>query len=464
MGDSGSQVLGFALAALGLAVELDGRRLDGRDAPAADPRARGPDPRHDARHRRAAARGPAGHAGRPRPHVAPARLPGPLRQARRRPARRRLGRARRSRASRYKVLDDTRVTLVGVLITFALPAPVRQLPRRRRRAAGSRRRRGSFLRSLLVHRRRLVEVLVDFALITASFTRRLHHPPRGHRRHLAAAHLRPSRCRSSSSRATSSSSLFGLYRGVWRYAGARDAASIFAAVVRLRGRGVPLPRGDVDVGRRSRASVFVIDALICIAADRRLPLLGARRRARVSLARRPRRARPDADRRRRPKRPQPAARAARDARRARRRLRRRRPARCRRRRHPGRAGRRRRLDEIGWIARPASPGHRARHDPRRAARTARRRRRGLRARRHPVPVRPPRRSTSTRAPSSAPPSSERRRDAATARRGAGRAVTLADRLLAAVPLASIYLWLCDRLLRRGVEAHDAVALHATSSR
>ena len=94
MGDSGSQVLGFALAALGLASSwtvagstvatlllpilvlavpiLDTtlvtvvRLLEGRP----------------------------GHARRPRPHVAPARLPGALRQARGRAARRRLGCAR----------------------------------------------------------------------------------------------------------------------------------------------------------------------------------------------------------------------------------------------------------------------------------------------------------------------------------------------------------------------------------
>ncbi len=46
MGDSGSQMLGFALAGLGLAVELEGGRDDRRDADPADPRPRRADPRH----------------------------------------------------------------------------------------------------------------------------------------------------------------------------------------------------------------------------------------------------------------------------------------------------------------------------------------------------------------------------------------------------------------------------------
>ena len=69
----------------------------------------------------------------------------------------------------YKVLDDTRITLAGVLITFAFLlqfgsylADVSHTPDSDRAP--------SFVRSLLVHRRRLVEVLVDFALISASFT------------------------------------------------------------------------------------------------------------------------------------------------------------------------------------------------------------------------------------------------------------------------------------------------------
>ena len=81
-----------------------------------------------------------------------------------------------------------------------------------------------------MHRRRLIEVLVDFALITGSFTAayliRLEGSGLPWQRHVfdvALPILLISRylC----------FVLFGLYRGVWRYAGARDAAAIFAAVV-----------------------------------------------------------------------------------------------------------------------------------------------------------------------------------------------------------------------------------------
>jgi UDP-GlcNAc:undecaprenyl-phosphate GlcNAc-1-phosphate transferase len=129
----------------------------------------------------------------------------------------------------YKVLGDTRITLAGVLITFAFLlqfgsylADVNRSPE----PDGA----TSFVRSLLVHRRRLIEVVVDFALITASLT--------------IAYIIRVEGTGTIWQRHIFDTSLpvllisryiffvaFGLYRGVWRYAGARDAASIFSAVV-----------------------------------------------------------------------------------------------------------------------------------------------------------------------------------------------------------------------------------------
>jgi UDP-GlcNAc:undecaprenyl-phosphate GlcNAc-1-phosphate transferase len=129
----------------------------------------------------------------------------------------------------YKVLGDTRITLAGVLITFAFLlqfgsylADVNRSPE----PEGA----TSFVRSLLVHRRRLIEVVVDFALITASLT--------------IAYIIRVEGTGTIWQRHIFDTSLpviliaryiffvaFGLYRGVWRYAGARDAASIFSAVV-----------------------------------------------------------------------------------------------------------------------------------------------------------------------------------------------------------------------------------------
>jgi UDP-GlcNAc:undecaprenyl-phosphate/decaprenyl-phosphate GlcNAc-1-phosphate transferase len=129
----------------------------------------------------------------------------------------------------YERLDDTRVTLVGVLITFAFLvqfgsylADVNREPDVDKP--------GSFVRSLLVHRRRLIEVVVDFALITSAFTAayfiRLENSGLAWQRHVFDVSLPVLLV----SRYVFFL-LFGLYRGVWRYAGARDAATIFAAVL-----------------------------------------------------------------------------------------------------------------------------------------------------------------------------------------------------------------------------------------
>jgi UDP-GlcNAc:undecaprenyl-phosphate GlcNAc-1-phosphate transferase len=131
----------------------------------------------------------------------------------------------------YERLDDTRVTLAGVLITFAFLVQFGSYLADVNRPAQPQET-TSFMRSLLVHRRRLIEVLVDFALITSAFYAagviRLENPKllAGWTRHvfdLSLPALLVSRY--------VFFWLFGLYRGVWRYAGARDAATIFAAVV-----------------------------------------------------------------------------------------------------------------------------------------------------------------------------------------------------------------------------------------
>jgi UDP-GlcNAc:undecaprenyl-phosphate GlcNAc-1-phosphate transferase len=160
----------------------------------------------------------------------------------------------------YKVLDDTRITLAGVLITFAFLlqfgsylADVNHAPDSDSAP--------SFLRSLLVHRRRLVEVLVDFALISASFTiafivrmQGTGSPWQRHVFDLSLPVLLIARYVAFIA--------FGLYRGVWRYAGARDATSIVTAVVASEGATflfiwwyVPwdgFPRGT-----------YLIDVLLC---------------------------------------------------------------------------------------------------------------------------------------------------------------------------------------------------------
>ncbi len=160
----------------------------------------------------------------------------------------------------YKVLDDTRITLAGVLITFAFLiqfgsylADVNHQPTADRAP--------TLLRSLLVHRRRLVEVLVDFALITASFTvafvLRLEGTGSGWQRHVFDLSL-PAILVARYVMFIA----FGLYRGVWRYAGARDAASVMAAVVFSEGAAFLFIWATVPWGGFPRGT-YLIDVILC---------------------------------------------------------------------------------------------------------------------------------------------------------------------------------------------------------
>ena len=160
----------------------------------------------------------------------------------------------------YRVLDDTLITLIGVLITFAFLlqfgsylADVNHAPLEDRAP--------SFARSLLVHRRRLVEVLVDFALICASFVGAYAIAVKGsgtiwdrHVLHVALPAVLVVRYIAFIA--------FGLYRGVWRYAGARDAAGIFAAVAVSEAAAFVIVSWSVPLNGFP-SGVFFIDMLIC---------------------------------------------------------------------------------------------------------------------------------------------------------------------------------------------------------
>jgi len=160
----------------------------------------------------------------------------------------------------YKVLDDTRITVIGVLITFAFLLQFGSYLADVNRAPVSERASG-FLASLLVHRRRLVEVVVDFALITASFTAafiiRLQSTGAPWQRHvfdlslpalLVARYI--------------FFILFGLYRGVWRYAGARDAAAVLAACVASEAAAFFFTWATVPWNGFPRGT-YLIDVLLC---------------------------------------------------------------------------------------------------------------------------------------------------------------------------------------------------------
>jgi UDP-GlcNAc:undecaprenyl-phosphate GlcNAc-1-phosphate transferase len=127
----------------------------------------------------------------------------------------------------YSVIDNTWLTLIGVLITFALLVQFAGFLTDSERGSPQ----GPLvLRVVLLQGRRLGEVLVDFALLTASFSAAYLIAAGGSgtiaQRHvflvslpvvLAARYLAfiPA----------------GLYRGVWRFAGARDAVAVIVAVV-----------------------------------------------------------------------------------------------------------------------------------------------------------------------------------------------------------------------------------------
>jgi UDP-GlcNAc:undecaprenyl-phosphate/decaprenyl-phosphate GlcNAc-1-phosphate transferase len=160
----------------------------------------------------------------------------------------------------YSVLDNAWVTLIGVLLTFALLVQFASVLSDVERSPGLVADRG-WLRTFVANPRRLVESLVDFALITASFALayylRLQGSGVSYQRHIFAVSIAV---------VVAARYLafipFGLYRGVWRYAGARDAASIVAAVVVSEVVAYLILDATQTWGPFPR-SVFVIDALIC---------------------------------------------------------------------------------------------------------------------------------------------------------------------------------------------------------
>jgi UDP-GlcNAc:undecaprenyl-phosphate/decaprenyl-phosphate GlcNAc-1-phosphate transferase len=160
----------------------------------------------------------------------------------------------------YKVLDNPLLTLVGVLVTFAFLvqfgsylADVDRTPEAES-AEG-------LIRTLIVHRRRLVEVFVDFALITASFTLafmiRVESTQFGIFRHVFEMTL-PALVVAR----YIAFILLGLYRGVWRYAGAVDAMRIFVAMVASEGAAFLFIWGTVGWHLFPRGT-FLIDLLLC---------------------------------------------------------------------------------------------------------------------------------------------------------------------------------------------------------
>jgi UDP-GlcNAc:undecaprenyl-phosphate GlcNAc-1-phosphate transferase len=162
----------------------------------------------------------------------------------------------------YMVIHDNKITAIGVLLTFALLIQFGSfLGEVERQPAGQLDVRRPLLRTFIVNRRRLIEVVVDGALIAAAFygayVLRIgsHGTPTQQQVFLwtfpvilFARYLVfiP----------------FGLYRGVWRYAGARDAGGVIVAVALSEAIAyafVATTRVWYDFPR----SVFLIDLLLC---------------------------------------------------------------------------------------------------------------------------------------------------------------------------------------------------------
>jgi UDP-GlcNAc:undecaprenyl-phosphate GlcNAc-1-phosphate transferase len=160
----------------------------------------------------------------------------------------------------YAVLDNAWVTLIGVLLTFALLVQFASVLSDVERAPGLVEDRG-WLRTFVANPRRLVESLVDFAVISASFAvayyLRLQGGGSVYERHIFLVSLAVVLAVRYAAFIP-----FGLYRGVWRYAGARDAAAIVGAVV-VSEVVAYLILDATQVWGAFPRSIFIIDALVC---------------------------------------------------------------------------------------------------------------------------------------------------------------------------------------------------------
>jgi UDP-GlcNAc:undecaprenyl-phosphate/decaprenyl-phosphate GlcNAc-1-phosphate transferase len=161
----------------------------------------------------------------------------------------------------YEVLGNGRIAALGVLLTFALLVQFGSFLAAVDRGTQPQ---GRGLRAVVAHTRRLVEVLVDGAIITASFLAAYLLLFEGsgtpNQRHFFLLTLPVLLfCR------FATFIPLGLYGRVWRYAGAHDAATAVGAVVLSEVLAVGVvaltqpPFGDFST------SVFVIDVFICSA-------------------------------------------------------------------------------------------------------------------------------------------------------------------------------------------------------
>jgi UDP-GlcNAc:undecaprenyl-phosphate/decaprenyl-phosphate GlcNAc-1-phosphate transferase len=157
----------------------------------------------------------------------------------------------------YHVLDDARITLVGVLLSVALLVQFATF------LSDVERRPDGRLGTFALRTRPLVEVVVDFALVTVAFlvSYLLFVDGSGtvNQRHIFTVTL-PALLAARFAFFIP----FGLYRGVWRYAGAREAVATLVAVVLSELTAFGFIAATQTWGDFPTA-IFVVDAVFCAA-------------------------------------------------------------------------------------------------------------------------------------------------------------------------------------------------------
>jgi len=164
----------------------------------------------------------------------------------------------------YNVLDNGRLTAVGVLLTFVLLVQfgsfLSDLQERSRR--GLEGPEPSLWRALVFEPRRLVEVFVDFVLICGSF--------------LVAYLLSVGGSGTDYERSVYLSALpillasryvffvaLGVYRRVWRFATARDVVPIFLGCIASSAAAFLILIALRPIGSFPATEIFVVDAVLC---------------------------------------------------------------------------------------------------------------------------------------------------------------------------------------------------------
>ncbi len=260
MGDSGSQVLGFALASLGLAASWTDSGDDRGDGRAAPDRPRDPDPGHHARHRRPARRAASRSPRAARDHTSHRLVYYGLSEQEAVALLATVAIALGATGLAYNALDNGRVTSIGVLVSVVLLVQFGNFlaELREQRATGGAR--PSLVRSLL-EPRRLVEIVTDFVLMCASLLVAYLFVFDGYGTAVERAAFLASLPVVLGTRY-----LFfvvgGIYRRVWRYAATVDELVIAVAC----GLSALVSWGITSVLRGSQSlpvSVFVLDAIFC---------------------------------------------------------------------------------------------------------------------------------------------------------------------------------------------------------